>query len=405
MCQEKVSVIIPVYNRVNTIKRSIDSVLCQTYDNFELIIVDDGSTDNIYKIISSYKDSRVRYFRTAKRYGANHARNLGIQNAEGEYIAFQDSDDLWLKDKLEKQMDIFKKNSQIDVVWCRYRRFTSSGMCQIVPENYGFDKLQKGIEKILTNGNVIGTPTMIVRKKCFEKAGTFDEEIQRFQDWEFCIRFSQKFRFYFIDETLVEAYESEQSITNTNSAMESQFLILRKHQDFFEKAGNLEIQIGRLIELAVDEKKLEDLSKYLDERLFLKGVYSCVEKSISMKKNYFFIKEWMQKDNIEMLINSYFAEFPEKSIGIYGMGEIGRLLLNTMSKNSKKKVAFVIDRNVDIVSEYEIITLEQLKDIDGKSIECIIITAIAYEAEIRKNIKQVTTLPVVSLYDVIRGKC
>lgn len=404
MREEKVSIIIPVHNRANTIKRSMDSILQQTYSDFELIVVDDGSTDNAYQIVKSYEDARIRYFRTEKRYGANHARNLGIQNAEGEYIAFQDSDDVWMENKLERQMNIFKQYPQIDIVWCRYLRVTMSGENQIVPEKHRKDRLQTEIEKVLANGNVVGTPTMIIRKKCFEQTGFFDETIQRYQDWELCIRLVQKFNFYFMDEILVKAYESERSITKVNSAMESQFLILKKHQDFFEKMGNLEEQIGRLIELAVDEKKLENLLESIEESWLLKGTYACVRKGISAKKNYSFVREWMEKDNIDWIIDRYFAKFSDNSVGIYGMGEIGKLLLGAMSESSKRKVAFVIDRNINILSEYKMITLGQLRDIDKKLIKCIVITAIAYEEEIRENIRQMTNLPVISLYDVIREK-
>ena len=404
MRKAKVSVIIPTYNRANTIKRAIDSVLQQTYSDFEVIVVDDGSTDDTSQIVNGYGDSRVRYLMTEKRYGANHARNIGIRSAEGEYIAFQDSDDFWIKDKLEQQMKVFEQFSQVDVVWSRYRRITATGINQIVPGISVQNTSQTEMERVLANYNVIGTPTMIVRKKCFEQVGLFDEDMQRFQDWELCIRFVQRFRFYFMDEVLVEAYESEKSITNISSAMENQLSIVTKHRDFFEKTGYMITQIGRLIELAVEEKKLEVFLENLEEPLLLKGIYACVGKNMNMKKNYAFAKEWIQKGDSAVLMNHYFTKYPENSIIIYGMGEIGQLLLNILSEDSKKRVAFIIDRNVNIFTEYKVITLEQLKNVDKKAIECIIITAIPYEAEIRGDIEKVTTIPVVSLYDIIREK-
>lgn len=405
MRNEKVSVIIPTYNRANTIKRAIDSVLQQTYSNLEIIVVDDGSTDDTSRIVNGYEDTRVRYLMTKKRYGANHARNIGINNADGEYIAFQDSDDFWIKDKLEKQMQVYEQLPQVDVVWCRYYRFTFTGMKQTVPEISVPNTPQTEIGKALANYNVIGTPTMIVRKKCFEQAGLFDEAIQRFQDWELCIRFAQKFCFHFMDEVLVEAYESERSITNISSAMESQFYIVRKHRNFFEKTGGMAVQIGRLIELAVEEKKLEAFLDHLEEPLLLGGINSYVKKCISMKKNYAFAREWIQKGDSTVLMNHYFEKLPECSVAVYGMGEIGRLLLSVLSEESKKRIAFVIDQNITLLTEYKVITLEQLKDISEKNLTCIIITAIAHEEEIRKNIENVTTIPVISLYDFIRENC
>lgn len=402
MCKVKVSVIIPTYNRGNTIKRAIDSVLRQTYDDFEVIVVDDGSTDDTAQIVNGYEDSRVRYMMTEERHGANHARNIGIQSAMGEYIAFQDSDDVWRENKLERQMQIFGQAPQIDVVWCSYLYLALSGVKQIVPQNNKRERLQTEIKKVLAHGNAIGIPTMIVKRKCFEQIGLFDETLKRFQDWDLCIRLVQKFQFYFMDEILVEAYESEKSITNMNSAMEGQLSIIRKHCGFFEKVGSIDAQASHLIELAVEERKLEKLWESAETSLFMRGIYAYIGSSISRKKNHAFLLEWVQKDHIGMLIEHYFARFSENSVGLYGMGEIGRLLLSTLSEATRRKVAFVIDKNVNVITEYKVITLEQLKNMDEKLIECIVITAIAHEKEIRKKIREITTIPVISLYEIIR---
>ena len=106
-----VSIIMPVYNAEKYISRTINSVLNQTYEDFELIMVDDGSTDKGEEVIRKFTDPRVRFFvNDAEDKGAYSARNFGIRKAAGEYIAFLDSDDIWLKDKLEKTLDFMKKN-------------------------------------------------------------------------------------------------------------------------------------------------------------------------------------------------------------------------------------------------------------------------------------------------------
>ena len=161
----KVSVIIPTYNRADTIKRSIDSVLMQTYGDLEIIVVDDGSTDHTEQIVREYTDSRVRYIRTDGRYGANHARNIGIENAGGEFIAFQDSDDEWHSDKLEKQMRILLNQKQVDIVFTRYLHHFIDGRQVLVPNtNYTDYLLKDKVESILAGANVIGTPTLVKRK-------------------------------------------------------------------------------------------------------------------------------------------------------------------------------------------------------------------------------------------------
>ena len=106
-----ISVIIPTYNRENTITRSIDSVLNQNYENIELIIVDDRSDDNTKDIIEKYTDSRIKYiYNDTDKHGAGAARNIGIMAATGELIAFNDSDDEWLPGKLRDQYEFLHKN-------------------------------------------------------------------------------------------------------------------------------------------------------------------------------------------------------------------------------------------------------------------------------------------------------
>ena len=105
-----VSVIIPTYNREKLIKRSIESVLAQTYADLECIVVDDGSTDNTQSVVEAIPDHRVKYVKLPEGKGANAARNFGVSIAKGEYIAFQDSDDLWDPEKLERQLAFMKEH-------------------------------------------------------------------------------------------------------------------------------------------------------------------------------------------------------------------------------------------------------------------------------------------------------
>ena len=97
---EPVSIILPTYNRANQIGKAIESVLAQTYEDFELIVVDDGSTDETEKVVTSYKDCRIRYHRMPENGGQSRARNCGMKLARYDYLAFEDSDDLWRPGKL-----------------------------------------------------------------------------------------------------------------------------------------------------------------------------------------------------------------------------------------------------------------------------------------------------------------
>lgn len=404
-----VSVIIPTYNRADTIGSSIKSVLNQSYQNFEIIIVDDASTDNTSRIVEKINDPRICYLKSDKRIGANGARNLGIQNSHGEYIAFQDSDDIWKNDKLEKQIRMFQEDKELDIVYSRYARHSFDGMVRFVPsKKYTKNMLQEGITHILAETNVIGTPTMIVKKRCFYECRMFDLDIPRLQDWEINIDFVQHYKYGFVDEALVDSYLSTNSITNVvKSKLESQALIVRKHKDFFETQGTMDMHLAQLANLALKEKRLQDLQEFLGEMLFYKSIYINADQGIKkpevIKKNYIFIKEWISREKNSFLTNSFLSGFQDSSIALYGLGDIGKLFINTLSDENKNKIRFVIDRNILDSSKYKVLSLESLKNEDLEGIKCIIITAVAHEDEIKLELMKVTTVPIISAYDVIAG--
>ena len=123
-----VSIIIPTYNREQLLGRAIKSVLAQTYQDFELIIVDDGSTDNTERLVKSFNSEKTRYIRHRKNKGPAAARNTGIRSAKGDYIAFQDSDDEWMPEKLEKQMRAFTTAPpEVGVVYTSYYSTINKG--------------------------------------------------------------------------------------------------------------------------------------------------------------------------------------------------------------------------------------------------------------------------------------
>lgn len=403
MHKKKVSIIIPTYNRASTIKRAIDSVLNQTYSDFELIVVDDGSTDNTAQVVNEYEDSRLRYLKIEDRHGANHARNVGIENADGEYIAFQDSDDEWHMDKLEKQMKILLEQKQVDIVFSRCLRHCIDGRQILVPnKNYSECLLQEKIESILAEISVIGTPTLIIRKKCFQEEGAFDEAISRYQDWEIMIRFSQKYKIFFLDEVLVELYEMKESISNEDrSYVKGRASIVKKHKDFFRMHNMLDKHIGNVSSVAACNGQLEELLNIWGEELFIQGQYACINKYTNMQKNYIFVQEWIKQEKNARLVNDFLAKFADRTVAIYGLGDLGKLMIAVLSNENRKKIKYIIDQRISIASEYTSITPEQLHEQDYERIECIVITAIAHEEEIKKKLGEITMGFIVSLYDII----
>jgi glycosyltransferase involved in cell wall biosynthesis len=162
-----VSVIIPTYNRENLIGRAIYSVLKQTYQDFEIIVIDDDSTDNTREVIKEFqrKDKRIKYIKHGKNKGGSAARNTGIREAKGKYIAFQDSDDEWLSGKLEKQIKMFKKAPlEIGVIYTGFWRIEEDKK-EYIPSDKIIKK-EGDIHIELLKGNFVTTQSIVVRKEC-----------------------------------------------------------------------------------------------------------------------------------------------------------------------------------------------------------------------------------------------
>jgi glycosyltransferase involved in cell wall biosynthesis len=260
-----VSVILPTYNRAHLILRSIRSVLGQTYRNFELIIVDDGSSDNTEYVVESFDDERIKYVKHPQNRGANAARNTGIRIAKYDYIAFQDSDDEWYPEKLEKQMRLFYHLSpKIGVVYTGFWRIKNN-----TKEYFPLRVAQKNgdLSRTLLGKNFVSTSTSVVRRACFKKAGVFDEQLPRLQEWELWIRISKHYDFKCVDEPLVNTYESADSITKNEKAhILSRELILRKHFERIAKdrrlLGRYYYEIGTLLSL---DGRIDRGRRYLEK--------------------------------------------------------------------------------------------------------------------------------------------
>lgn len=229
-----VSVVLPTYNRADVLRRSIRSVLDQTYEDIELIVVDDGSTDETGAVVSTIDDSRLEYIEHETNRGAPAARNTGIDASRGDFIAFQDSDDVWDPRKLEKQMATFDRaGSDVGVVYTGVWRI-HDGKNRYVPQP-GVGPKEGDLSEALFRFNFISLQTAVVRSRCFAETGNFDERLPRLQDWELWIRIAEQYEFRFVDEPLVTAHVRSDSISaSADRLAEARERIVEKHRERFD---------------------------------------------------------------------------------------------------------------------------------------------------------------------------
>lgn len=234
----KVSVIIPTYNRAHLLERAIRSVLNQTFQDFELIVVDDASTDETDRIVDNL-GMQIRYICHDKNRGASASRNTGIKHSSGDYIAFLDSDDEWFPQKLERQIKVFEIGSnKLGVVY--------SGYCvETKPDEPIIPQYRGDILNYILIDNWVGSATNpLIINKCFDKAGLFDEDLPALNDWDMWIRISQHYDFEFIPEILSCYHPQPVSISkNIKDLKIALRIIFRKYSHLFNNLPkNLKIE-------------------------------------------------------------------------------------------------------------------------------------------------------------------
>jgi len=244
-----VTVILPTCDRAKLLPRAIKSVLSQSYEDLELIVVDDASTDDTQTVVQQVGDRRVRYFRLADRQGATAARNAGISAARGEFIGFQDSDDEWLSGKLEKQMAVFRDGGQsVDIVYCGFQRIMGRSVI-VVPGPHVAVK-EGDLSRTIFYENIVSTQTLIIRSRCLENVGPFLDNLPRFQDWELVMRLAQEYEFHFVNECLVRVFDTPGNITSDDLAgARALQMILDRHRATINSDRRAHARILRLLGL------------------------------------------------------------------------------------------------------------------------------------------------------------
>jgi len=184
------SVIIPSYNSSAYVRDAVDSALAQTYKDIEVIVVDDGSTDDTKQVLEPYiRGNKIKYIHQANR-GLSGARNTGIKAAKGEYIALLDADDIFLPEKIEKQVAHLESHPECDVSYCDLYHFNDGEPNVLLKLNYRYYSGKEVLPNLLRQ-SFIAPVTVVFRKSVFERFGYFDEAMRQFaEDLEFWLRLS-----------------------------------------------------------------------------------------------------------------------------------------------------------------------------------------------------------------------
>ena len=230
-----VSVIIPVYNREHLILNSIESVLSQSYQNIELIIIDDASTDGTEFAVRGVDDGRVKYYKQNNNKGPSAARNLGVQKANGELIAFLDSDDEWYLNKIEKQVNIFAElDDDFAAVFCNYETIDFK-----TKEKLGERIIKVDVCENFRSGSQFETPspcTMLIKTEAYKNVNGYDERLKANEDTELAIKLCKRYKLYLQDDTLVRVTRNHESLMgNSENYAQARELIIEKHKDFLSK--------------------------------------------------------------------------------------------------------------------------------------------------------------------------
>ncbi len=233
-----VSVIIPTYKRAHLVSQAIESVLTQTYTDYEIIVVNDGSPDNTKQVLASFGDQITAIHQ--ENLGVAAARNAGIMAASGRYIAFVDDDDVWLPNKLEKQIACLESNPKIGLVYSDMFCFNDQGF---LPDTWAkaYSILPFEPDWSLFVRNCIPTPSVVVvRRECLEAVGGFDETLMCSEDYDLWLRISEKFFVYFLNLPLTNYRISANSLSSRENQELIAINLLRVQEKAYKRNTNLQ---------------------------------------------------------------------------------------------------------------------------------------------------------------------
>lgn len=267
-----ISIIIPTYNRRDRILKSVNSVLEQSYPVKEVIVADDCSQDDTEEVLKEIQDPRVKYFKLPENRGAGGARNYGVDRAQSDIIAFHDSDDIWLPEKIERQMEVYENQTDAGLVYTAYayRERSKYGILHVIPQVDGTRNLSGNIFRDLLIRNSIGAPTILMRKKIFYEIGGFDETLCSLEDWDFVIRVAEKYPIGFVPDVMVEVELLDGGVSsNLADYYQSRCYMIRKYRRQYLEMNLFDPVVEKLLQEAKENQVLPQVQQLLVHYLSL----------------------------------------------------------------------------------------------------------------------------------------
>ena len=294
--QDKITVILPTYNRANLLKNAIESVLGQSYSNWELIIINNNSIDNTLEIIREFESKKIKVINTNNNGILAKSKNLGIQNAEGEWIAFLDDDDYWYSNKLEEVMKYEKKYKPDFMFHPLHNKSDKKKLCKEIIYQSNHIPKKPILLDLIKNGNYIAQSSVVIKKIFLIKINLLSETVNNFgwEDFDTWIRCSMiTDNFLNINKPLGYCWTGKGTISSIEQT-------LINHKNFINQYGELIKNKFKLdpkkLWWIVYSKSLYDykLKKYKNEKIVIKDVYKSpfkINVRIVFMKLFFFVME------------------------------------------------------------------------------------------------------------------
>jgi len=411
-----VSIIMPTYNRAYIIEKAIQSVQRQTYKDWELIIVDDASTDYTKQLLEKYVDSKIHYYIKEENQGANEARNFGAAHAKGQFLAFLDSDNYWPDDRLEVQMQMVEAHRNERCFFYGKVQITNGEEVRIAPKTIVSTKELKAME---LRGNEVDTNTLLISKRIFIEIGGFAKELPRLQDWEIVLRslFSFNLEAVGCEKIFSLSYIQKNSISNNKTAAVNAFeFIIRNYLSqylppkeildhligsWYWASSEVDLMEKIMLEMCADNvmllpeiiHRLYNLPELWNE---IQYEYRIIEKKKRMEELLYIWHTKNAESKTHTVFLGYFQEKQISTIAIYGLGKLGTLLYKEV-----KKLPVIIGYGIDREKEhFEDLIIKRSND-DLEKVDLMIVAISEGAEKIKAELKQNYEGKIMTLEELI----